>query len=91
MRRGLELHRPLWQIAQRLSPYSFVVILFVFSVSAGPRDEFPRTPSLVLSLLAGVGCCVGIADSCDEDAGDVGGEKLGFLVLRVNKNFFVIF
>ena len=35
---------------------SFVVILFGCSVSAGPRDEFPRTPSFTLSLPADAGC-----------------------------------
>ena len=45
-----ELLQPFWQITQRVSSYSFVVIiLFGFSVSAGPCDEFPRTPSLTLS------------------------------------------
>ena len=55
---------------------------FGFSVSAGPRDEFPRTPSLILSLLADAGCCVGITASCDKDVGDIGEDELEELVCR---------
>ena len=46
---------------------------FVFLLSAGPRDECPRTLSmlLVLSLLVHAGCNVGITASCDKDVGDV--------------------
>ena len=47
-------------------------ILFSFSVSAGPCDEFPRTSSIKLSLLVDAGCSVGVTVSCYEDVGEVG-------------------
>ena len=43
------------------SPRTSLSFLFGFSVSAGPRDESPRTSSLILSLLIDAGCCVGDA------------------------------
>ena len=48
----------------------------MFSVSAGPCDEFPRTSSLILSLLVDAGCSVGVTNSCDEDVGDAGEDEL---------------
>ena len=51
-------------------------LLFGFSVSAGPRDESPRTSSLTLSLLVDAACYVGVTASCDEDVGDVGEDEL---------------
>ena len=50
--------------------------LFWFSVSTGPRDASPRTPSLILSLLVDAGCCVGITASCGTDVGDAGEAEL---------------
>ena len=41
--------------------------LFLFSVFAGPCDKFPRTSSLILSLLIDAGCCAGVTVSCDEE------------------------
>ena len=61
---------------------SSLTCLIGFSVSSGPRDEFPRTPSLILSLLVDAGCCVGITASCDDDVGDVGEDELEELVDR---------
>ena len=57
----------------RTSALSF---LFGFSVSAGPRDESPRTASLMLSLLVDVGCSMGVTASCDEDVGEDELEEL---------------
>ena len=74
----LELFYPSWQIMRRVSSYFLVVIIFVwfFSVSAGPCDEFPRTSSLVLSLLVDAGCSVGVTVSGDEDVEEVGEDEL---------------
>ena len=55
---------------------------FGFSVSVGPRDESPRTQSLILSLLVDAGCSVGVTASCDEDVGDVGEDEVEELVDR---------
>ena len=40
---------------------------FVFSVSADPRERFPRDSSLIISLLSVAGFSVLITVSCDED------------------------
>ena len=56
--------------------------VFGFSFSAGPRDESPRTSSLILSLLDDAGCSVGVTASCDEDVRDVGEDELEELVDR---------
>ena len=53
-----------------------------FSVFAGPCDEFPRTSSLMLSILVDVGCSVGVTVFCDEDVGEVGEDELQVLVVR---------
>ena len=52
----------------------------MFSVSAGPCDEFPRTSSLTLSLLADAGCCVGVTATYDEDVGEAGEDEVEELV-----------
>ena len=39
---------------------------FGFCVSASPCDEFPRTSSLILSLLVVAGCSVEVTASCGE-------------------------
>ena len=73
----LELFKPVWQTTRRVSSYLFVVvILFGFSVSVGPCDEFPRTFSLILSLLVDAGSSLGFTASCDEDVGDVSEDEL---------------
>ena len=79
----LELFKPFWQITQRVARASSMSsILFGFSVSAGPRDELPRTSSLILSLLVAAGCSVEVSVSCDEDVGEVGEDELEELVDR---------
>ena len=78
----LALFCPFSQITQRVSPYSVVVLFLGLRFSAGPREEFPRAPTLILSLPAGAGCCVGITASCDEDVGDVGEDEVEELVDR---------
>ena len=65
------------RVSHTLSLSSF---LFVFSVSTGPRDEFPRTSSLILSLLVDAGCSVGVKASCDEGVGEVGEDEQEELV-----------
>ena len=73
---------PFWQITQRVARTSSLSFLFGFSVSVGPRDESPRTSSLILLLLVDAGCCVGDTASCDGDVGDVGEDELEELVDR---------
>ena len=67
---------------RRVSSYFLVVILFGFSGSAGPCDEFPRTSSLILSLLVDAGYSVEVPVSCDEDVGEVGEDAVEELVDR---------
>ena len=53
--------------------------LFVFSVSADPRDGFPRDSSLIISLLPVGGFSVLTTVSCDEDVEETSegeGEEL---------------
>ena len=79
----LELFQPFWLIMRRVSSYFLVVvILFGFSVSTGPCDRFPCTSSLILSLLVGAGCSVGVTVYCDEDVREVGEDEVEELVDR---------
>ena len=78
-----ELLLPFGQVMRQVSLYIHVVVIFDgFSVSAGPCDRFPCTSSLVLSLLVGAGCSVGVTVSCDEDVGEVGEDEFEELVDR---------
>ena len=51
-----------------------------FSVSAGSCDGFPRTDSLVLSLLPVAGISVVNTVSCYEDVGEAGDDDVKELV-----------
>ena len=62
--------------------FSLSSFLFGVSVSAGPCDEFPRTSSLILSLLVDAGCSVRVTMSCDRDVGEVGEDELEEIVDR---------
>ena len=56
--------------------------LFGFSVSADPRDGFPRYSSLTSSLLSVVVFFVLITVSCDEDVEEAGEDEAEELVDR---------
>ena len=53
-----------------------------FSVSADPRDGFPRDSSLIISLLSVAGFSVLTTASCDEDVDEVGEDEVEGLVDR---------
>ena len=50
--------------------------------SGRPRDEFPHTSSLIISLLVAAGCSVGVTASFDEDVREVGEDELDEVVER---------
>ena len=54
----------------------------MFSVSAYPRDGFPRDSSLIVSLLSVAGFSVGVTVSCDEDDEEAGEDEVEELVDR---------
>ena len=69
--------------SRKVSPRTSSLSFFLgFLISVGPRDESPRTSSLILLLLIEAGCCVGVTASCDEGVGDVGEDELEELVDR---------
>ena len=60
--------------------------LFVFSVSAAPRDGFPRDSSLIISLLSVAGFSVLITVSCDEDVEEAGEDEVEELRRQARDN-----
>ena len=54
----------------------------MFSVSADPRDRFPRDSSLTVSLLSVAGFSVLITVSCDEDVDEASEDEVEELVDR---------
>ena len=50
---------------------TFHHVLYGFSISASPRDEFLRSTSSLILFLVDAGCSVGVTASCDEDAGRI--------------------
>ena len=69
-----------------LATVHFVIVrrlfLFVFSVSADPRDGFHRDSSLIISLLSVAGFSVLITEACDEDDEEPGEDEVEELVDR---------
>ena len=58
------------------------LLVFFFSISCGLCAEFPRSSSLILSLVADAGCSVGVTASCSEDVGEASFGELEDLVGR---------
>ena len=54
----------------------------MFSISADPRDGFPRDPSLIISFLSVEGFTVLITVSCGEDVDEASEDEVEELVDR---------
>ena len=71
-----EILQPVRQVMQKIALYFFASFIFIFVFGLfGSCCRFPRSSSLVLPLLSGVGFSVylltSITASCDEDVDEV--------------------